>query len=1006
MADVITRLKVESTEYDSKIKRASQGLLQMEQACRKVGGTLAILEKDELEFVKGLGKMETVSKDARGQLNELTKAFTDLSLQYKRLTDEEKKGDFGKALSASLDQLKTRIQDTKKELSGIDSSLNGGKGAFNQLFSGVAGKFGMSPQMFTGVGAAIAGVGMAAKLAGDNIRTAFNFERSISGLSALTGMTGKDLEKLKNNAIELGSTTTLTASQVADAFRLIGSQQPQLLSDADALKEVTKYAIRLSEAAGIDLATASQTLSTSINQMGGDSANAARYVNVLAAASQKGAGDISWLGEAITKAATAAKAVGTDYEELVANLEQLAKAGFDASTAGTALRSIIMNLEKQANNEFKPSVVGLTQAFENLGKAQLDITGYQNIAGKMFATQAKVLAEAAGAAKEMEKAITGTNIAEEQAQTNTANLDGSLKALASAWEGLNLHINDSNGFLKSCVDWLKETVQWMDNTFTAAGRAKKALDELRGGGEDGKGRKIDTRTEYEVKEVKSAMQGEGDAAKVKQQQILDKYDRDIAAKEKELANLQKIATTNPGNYLDLLERVRNEVEALKTLKQEFKSASDALITPKQATPSAKTEIINTEEVEESRKSIKQLQDELKKLKQARDEAADAGNHELVEEYNADIKRIQAEIKAMRGGSTTNKKSATTKEINPMQQAQKEISALTVEALTADEGRLEVIKKEIAALQEQVKVYQSIQNYAQGKEPNWNIQVGDRKAFEAEQKKRFEAEAGTPSRLQSMEYSVMKEIKAEDIKVDTETLHTLLKDALQNSIDTTSLDLTSIAEQIGKGINVPDEKWQEILDKYNELRKAIGEEPIKIDLKTGNKAGSEVKDMKADWKDAAGAVQSLGSALQSIEDPAAKVVGIIAQAIATVALTFSKSLAGTVTPWDWIAGAIAGTATMISTIAAIKSATSGGFAEGGIVPGNSYSGDNLRLSDYGVNSGELILNRAQQDSIASQLQQVEGGGVTSAPFVTADKIVLGVNNWGRATGRGQLVFAKN
>ena len=77
MADVITRLKVESTEYDSKIKRASQGLLQMEQACRKVGGTLAILEKDELEFVKGLGKMETVSKDARGQLKELTKAYHD-----------------------------------------------------------------------------------------------------------------------------------------------------------------------------------------------------------------------------------------------------------------------------------------------------------------------------------------------------------------------------------------------------------------------------------------------------------------------------------------------------------------------------------------------------------------------------------------------------------------------------------------------------------------------------------------------------------------------------------------------------------------------------------------------------------------------------------------------------------------------------------------------------------------------------------------------------------------
>ena len=170
MADVITRLKVESTEYDSKIKRASQGLLQMEQACRKVGGTLAILEKDELEFVKWLGKMETVSKDARGQLNELTKAFTDLSLQYKRLTDEEKQGDFGKALASSLGELKTRIQETKKDLAGIGQELSGSKfGQFGGIIDSIGHKMGVSANlteiltsktalMTAGIGAAVAAI--------------------------------------------------------------------------------------------------------------------------------------------------------------------------------------------------------------------------------------------------------------------------------------------------------------------------------------------------------------------------------------------------------------------------------------------------------------------------------------------------------------------------------------------------------------------------------------------------------------------------------------------------------------------------------------------------------------------------------------------------------------------------------------------------------------------------------------------------------------------------------
>lgn len=116
--------------------------------------------------------------------------------------------------------------------------------------------------------------------------------------------------------------------------------------------------------------------------------------------------------------------------------------------------------------------------------------------------------------------------------------------------------------------------------------------------------------------------------------------------------------------------------------------------------------------------------------------------------------------------------------------------------------------------------------------------------------------------------------------------------------------------------------------------------------------------------AASAAASIGQALMAIEDPTAKVAGLIAQAIATIATTFAASLKGTFSPWDWIAGAAAGTATMVSTIAAIKSATAGHYANGGIVPGNSRSGDNLIAS---VNSGELILNHAQQTNLAAQLQ---------------------------------------
>lgn len=367
---------------------------------------------------------------------------------------------------ANLAKARRQLDAFKKDnltMGGIMKQLSG------NMLSAVGG--------FASITAAVGALTAAFK---SNIETALNFEKSMSQLSSLTGKTGEDLNRLKEYAIELGSTTTLSASEAADAFRLIGSQQPQLLASSEALKNVTKNAITLAEAASIDLATASQTLSTSINQMGGDSSNAERFINVLAAASQQGAGDISWLGEAITKAGTAAKMVGTSYEQLVANLEQLAQAGFDASTAGTALRSIIINLEKQSDDELKPSVVGLTEAFANLEKKHLSVGEMANLVGKMFSSQAAVLAENAAKARDMEEGITGTNTAEEQAKTNTDNLSGSLKSLNSAWEGLNLHLNSSNGLLRDGVDAVTDLVRGVDNLVQSANNIDFNFPELNG----------------------------------------------------------------------------------------------------------------------------------------------------------------------------------------------------------------------------------------------------------------------------------------------------------------------------------------------------------------------------------------------------------------------------------------------------------------------------------------------------------------------------------------------
>ena len=168
MADSIVRLVVNSSEYDQKLKRAAEGLTRYADECRKVGGTLEVVEKDTLDYVRALGQMDAVSRTATGKLSEMKKTFTELSVVYKNMTDEEKNSPFGKALVTSLDQLKGRIQDSKSQLDGINKSINGGGGLTGALDS-LSEKFGMSVQSLAGWGTALA----AGKAALDVAKDAF-----------------------------------------------------------------------------------------------------------------------------------------------------------------------------------------------------------------------------------------------------------------------------------------------------------------------------------------------------------------------------------------------------------------------------------------------------------------------------------------------------------------------------------------------------------------------------------------------------------------------------------------------------------------------------------------------------------------------------------------------------------------------------------------------------------------------------------------------------------------
>ena len=147
MAENIVKLRVDSKEYEAKLDRARQGLLHLENELQKVGQNFSHASKEQVQYVQQLGQMGTVSQTVRGKIGEMTKTFTELAVQYRNLSKEEKESPFGKALSESLGQLRTRIQDSKSELDEVTRSLSDTKkegGATSGIMEQLAGKFTIS----------------------------------------------------------------------------------------------------------------------------------------------------------------------------------------------------------------------------------------------------------------------------------------------------------------------------------------------------------------------------------------------------------------------------------------------------------------------------------------------------------------------------------------------------------------------------------------------------------------------------------------------------------------------------------------------------------------------------------------------------------------------------------------------------------------------------------------------------------------------------------------------
>ena len=185
--------------------------------------------------------------------------------------------------------------------------------------------------------------------------------------------------------------------------------------------------------------------------------------------------------------------------------------------------------------------------------------------------------------------------------------------------------------------------------------------------------------------------------------------------------------------------------------------------------------------------------------------------------------------------------------------------------------------------------------------------------------------------------------------------------------------------------ISKEEAQKQVDDINKVLSSLKLKPITVDFDT-----TSVEKGTGKMREGAQSIQQLGSSIaqlgSQVQEPVLNIAGTIAQAIATMVLGYAEASkdASKLTPFGWIAFAATGLATLLTMIASIKSATSGSYAHGGIIPGGSYSGDRLTAN---VNSGEMIINRRQQ----LQLWRMVQAPLASAPqYTTPSSMVPSLN----------------
>lgn len=445
LASTIQELSGELTENRGMLDAAEKAARALSETMDDAGG--------EAETLRS-----TISKQ-EDTLQQLKQRYVDVATEQGETSDEARElARQIQDLSSELHENKTKLSDAEYAADKLDNSLEEVESSAKKADDG----FTMFKATLANLAAdaimrAVDGI---KNLVGNVIELGQNFTSTMSEVSAISGATGEDFEKLEACAREYGATTVFSASNAAEALKYMSLAG----WDADQSTSALGGVLNLAAASGMELGAASDMVTDYLSAFAMEAGDAAYFADLLSYAQSHSNTTAEALGEAYKNCAANLNAAGQDVETVTSLLEGMANQGYKGSEAGTAMAAIMRDITNgmkdgaikigetsvavmDAQGNFRDLTDILTEveaATNGMGDAERAVALSSTFTADSTKGLNLILNEGMDNIAGYEEELRGASgSAEEMANIMNDNLSGDVAAMNSAFEELGLKIYDA-----------------------------------------------------------------------------------------------------------------------------------------------------------------------------------------------------------------------------------------------------------------------------------------------------------------------------------------------------------------------------------------------------------------------------------------------------------------------------------------------------------------------------------------------------------------------------------